>query len=128
MEGTGWFEALTGDAPGVFIGVTLVLFGFCAWMTGQAMAVTWRPWWHLAPYMIILTFGDRFTAYALYDSAFLLPSGYAIDVAVLLTIASIAFRLTQTRRMVTQYPWLYVRTGLFSWREKSAAETSSAQG
>jgi hypothetical protein len=27
--------------------------------------------------------------------------------------------MTQARKMVKQYPWLYERSGLFSWRERS---------
>jgi len=39
--------------------------------------------------------------------------------AVNLAIASLAYRLTQARKMVSQYPWLYDRAGLFGWRTKS---------
>ena len=31
-------------------------------------------------------------------------------------IGTFAFRLTRARRMVRQYPWLYERTGLFTWQ------------
>ena len=30
-----------------------------------------------------------------------------------------AYQVTRARWMVTQYPWLYERAGLFSWREKA---------
>jgi branched-chain amino acid transport system ATP-binding protein len=45
-------------------------------------------------------------------------SGYLIDTAVLMAISAFAFRITQARRMVSQYPWLYDRAGLFGWQEK----------
>jgi branched-chain amino acid transport system ATP-binding protein len=37
----------------------------------------------------------------------------------LIGIALLAYRITQAQKMVAQYPWLYQRTGLLSWRELS---------
>jgi hypothetical protein len=102
---------------GVFTGVTLVLFGGCAFMTGQAMAATWRPWLRVVPYGLMLGAGDRFLQFALFGGDLLSLPGWLLDSAVLVTIALAAWRLTHARRMVEQYPWLYVRTGPFSWRE-----------
>jgi hypothetical protein len=47
-----------------------------------------------------------------------LLSGYLIDTAVIMAVAISAYRLTLARRVTAQYPWLYQRTGPFSWREK----------
>jgi hypothetical protein len=41
-----------------------------------------------------------------------------IDAAVLMLIAAFAFRLTRARKMVSQYPWLYERVGVFGWRSR----------
>jgi hypothetical protein len=38
----------------------------------------------------------------------------------LLAVASLSFRVSRTSQMVTQYPWLYERTGLLSWRARAA--------
>tara|TARA_R110002072_G_scaffold14107_31_gene58902 strand:- start:1118 stop:1474 length:357 start_codon:yes stop_codon:yes gene_type:complete len=111
-------EALLGTEIGVFIGVTVFLCGFAAFMTGQALANTWKPVWQLWLYGLLLGFADRFLTWALYQGELLSPSGYLIDTAVLLGIAHVAFYLTRARCMTAQYPWLYERTGLFSWRDR----------
>jgi hypothetical protein len=104
----------------VFIFVTLVLSGFAAFMSGQALANTWRPMWQALPYSLGLGVLDRFLTWALFHGplAALLP--YLFDTAILLVICLVAYRVTQARKMVTQYPWLYERTGPFAWREKNA--------
>ena len=101
----------------VFVGLTLGLFGGCAFMTGQALAATWRPAWQAIPYALMLAVADRFLGFALFDGALLSPGGWTLDAAVLTIIALAAFRLTRARRMVEQYPWLYERVGLFGWRD-----------
>ena len=107
-----------GVSWGVFIGVAVVLFGFAALMTGQALAQTWRPWWHAIPYSALLGAGAQFIGYALFAGK-LVATGWLIDFAVLLALASLAYRLTLAHKMVAQYPWLYERAGLFAWRQKS---------
>jgi hypothetical protein len=88
-------------------------------MTGQAVANTWKPVWHGVAYALLLGLVDRFLIYALFDGELLSPVGYVVDAAMLVAIALLAFRIAQVRKMVQQYPWLYARTGPFSWREKS---------
>jgi CHASE2 domain-containing sensor protein len=110
---------LLGSTPGVFVGVTLILFGFAAVMTGQALARTWRPARQLVPYALLLAAGARFISYALFDGDLLSPGGYAVGTVVLLAMTAAAYRATQARKMVTQYPWLYERAGLFAWRERA---------
>jgi hypothetical protein len=39
-------QDILGSSLPVFIGVTLILFGGAAIMTGHALAGTWRPAWH----------------------------------------------------------------------------------
>jgi len=106
---------MTIDWP-VFIGVTLILAGFASAATGRALAATWRPAWWALPYAALLGLVDRFIHYALFDGVLLAPAAYAMDTAVLLVIALVSYRVTQVARMVRQYPWLYRRAGLFSWR------------
>ena len=108
-------EALTLNSW-VF-GLLLVMW-FAAYMTGQAMANTWRPAWQAAIYGAMLGLVDRFLVFALYEGELLSIDGYLIDAAILIAFAWSAFRLTQVHRMVSQYPWLYERTGPFGWREK----------
>jgi len=117
-------ETLYGASLGVFIGVTLGVMGFAAYMTGQAVANTWKPAWQAVAYTLLLGCVDRFLMYALFDGELLSPVGYVVDTAVLTAIALFAFRIAQVRKMVQQYPWLYARSGPFSWREKSPAQTA----
>lgn len=102
----------------VYVGLTVVLMGFAAWMMGQAVANTWRPVWQVFAYGLLLGAGDRFLAYALFGETLLSLSGYLRDTMTLLLIAVVAHRMALARRMVGQYPWLYERAGAFWWREK----------
>lgn len=111
--------ALLGTSIGVFIGITVVLCGFAAFMTGQALAGTWRPVWQVWLYIMLLGFADRFLTWALFQGELLSPTGYLIDTAVLLVIGLSAFYLTRARQMTAQYPWLYERSGPFTWRERT---------
>ena len=112
-------EALLGTTLGVSFTVTVVVMGFAAFMTGQALAGTWKPMWQAAFYCLLIGLGDRFLIFSLYDGELLSASGYLIDSAVLMAISLFAYRLTQARKMVSQYPWIYERVGLLSWRERS---------
>jgi hypothetical protein len=112
-------EGLLGTSWGVFVGVGVVLFGFGAFMTGQALAQTWRPMAQLVPYTLLLAAAARFFTFALFDGRLLSVSGFLATWVVLLAICAAAYRMTRARRMVVQYPWLYERSGLFTWRPKS---------
>jgi hypothetical protein len=112
-------EGILGASLPVFIGLTLVLFGGAAFLMGQAVAATWRPSWQVLLYGALLTIGDRFLVYALFEGELLSVSGYLIHAAVLIGIGLVAYRLTKAHKMVSQYPWLYERAGLFTWRERS---------
>jgi len=114
-------DALFPNGLGVFVGVTLCVMGFTAYMTGQAVANTWKPVWHALAYTLLLGLVDRFLVFALFEGELLSLAGYVLDTAVLIAIALAAFRMAQVRKMVQQYPWLYARAGLFAWREKSPA-------
>jgi len=112
------FESVMGTELGVTIGITLAFMGGCAFMTGQALAATWRPLWHVIPYALLLGCADRFMLYALFQGHLFLLSGYIIDSIWLLAVLIFAYRVTRVRQMSTQYPWLYERSGLMGWRER----------
>ena len=111
-------EPMIGTSVPVFIGVTFIIIGFASYMTGQALANTWRPVWQLFLYSALLGFASRFLIFSLFDGELLSITGYVIDTAVLIAIAWFAFRLTRARKMVNQYPWLYERSGLFGWKSR----------
>lgn len=114
-------QDLTGTSLPVFIGLTLVLFGGATFMTGYAVAETWRPAWQAVVYAALLGAANRLMGYLLFGGELLSVAGYLVDTAILIVIALFAYRVTRARKMTSQYPWLYERSGLFTWREKSAA-------
>ena len=101
------YLALSGVSFPVFLGITLVLGGGCAFMTGRALALNWRPQWHYVVYGLLLAFADRFLTFALFDGALLSAGAYVVDACLLVAIAAIAFRLTRARQLIRQYPWDY---------------------
>jgi len=111
-------ESALGTSIGVYIGITVIVMGFAAYMTGQALGNTWKPWGQLLVYCLLLGFASRFLIFALFEGVLLSLSGHLIDVAVLVAVSSFAYRLNRTARMVSQYPWLYERCGLLKCREK----------
>jgi hypothetical protein len=105
---------------GEFLGVTVILFGFTAFLIGQAIAETWRPLWQNVTYGFLLALGNHFIDCSLFDKDWLSFPHYLLDAAWIIIVALFAYRLTLARKMVTQYPWLYERSGPLSWRERSA--------
>jgi hypothetical protein len=112
-------HAALGMSVGLFIGLTVCLFGLGAWLMGQALANTWRPAWQNVVYGLFLGVGNRFLAFVLFGEPPLSVPGFVINTAVLIGIALLAYQLTRAHNMVVQYPWLYEKAGPFSWREKS---------
>ena len=111
-------EELLGTTLSVSFIVTVVVMGFAAFMTGQALAGTWKSMWQVVLYCLLLGLGDRFLIFSLFEGELLSLSGYVIDTAVLVAISLFAYRLTQARKMTSQYPWIYERAGLLSWRDR----------
>lgn len=94
------------DSFGVFLLVTVILGGGCAWLAARAVAQTWRPWWQVMLYMLVLGFAVRFIHYALFDGTLTSPYYYAVDTAILTVIAIAGFRSTRRRQMARQYGFL----------------------
>ncbi len=113
-------DALLGTSLPVFIGLTVCVMGFASFMTGQGLANTWRPMWQIVLYSVLLGLADRFLTWSLFEGELFHLSGYIFHTLVLLVICSIAYRLTLTHKMVTQYPWIYQRSGPFTWRRRGA--------
>lgn len=111
-------HSVLGSDVSVFVGLTVLLFGFTAFMTGQALARTWRGWWQAVPYALLLSLADRFLTYALFDEPLLHFTGWLIQYLYILGVTLLVYRMTRARKMVTQYPWLYEPAGLLGWREK----------
>jgi hypothetical protein len=113
------------NSLGVFFLVSIVMGGGAAWLAGRAIAATWRPWWHVALYMAILSLAVRFIHFALFDSKLLSLHYYLVDLAVCLTFGFLGFRLTRVAQMVTRYRWLNRRAGWFGWRRRDDAHNAN---
>ena len=112
-------EFLTDERSlGVFLLVSVCMGGGAAWLAGRAIAATWRPWWHIALYMLLLSLAVRFLHYALFDSRFLSLHYYVVDYAVCLASGLLGFRLMRVTQMVTRYKWINQRTGMLRWRRR----------
>lgn len=103
---------------GVFLLVSVAMGGGAAWLAGIAIARTWRPWWHVALYMLLLSLAVRFIHFALFDSKFLSLHYYLVDYAVCLAFGLLAFRVRRVRQMVTRYGWINERAGFLRWRRR----------
>jgi hypothetical protein len=88
---------------GVFLLVTLVLGGGTAWLSGRAIAQTWRPWWSVVAYMLVLGAIVRFFHFALFGGTLLSPHFYVVDTGVALLFGMAGFRVTRARQMIRQY-------------------------
>ena len=100
----------------VFLLVTLAMGGSAAYVSGRAIAQTWRPFWHVPLYMLVLAAIVRFFHFALFEEPLLAPNSYAVDFVVALAAASLGYRVVRARQMATQYSWLYRRAGPLNWR------------
>jgi hypothetical protein len=112
-------ESLLGTSFGVFVGLTVIIIGGAAVMTGRALADGWK-----SPLQVVfagfgLALADRFLIYALFGGELLHLTGFLIDFAVITAMALLAYRLTVVHKMVAQYPWRYQRESLWTYREKS---------
>jgi hypothetical protein len=109
----------------LFVLVTCLMGGWAAWMTGRAIAITWRPVWQCIAAMAVLGAVVRFFHYALFQGTLLTLHYYLVDAAVVLGIGLIGYRYTRTRQMTSQYRWLYERTGPLTWRERAPGEAEA---
>jgi NO-binding membrane sensor protein with MHYT domain len=108
------------DYVGLFLLVTVVMGGGAAWLAGRAIAATWRPWWHVAGYMLILGLAVRFIHFALFEGTLLSPQFYAVDTIVCLIFGYLGFRVTRVAQMTTQYRWINAPAGFLRWTRRTA--------
>jgi hypothetical protein len=99
-----------------FLLVTCFLGGGAAYLTGRAVAITWRPLAYLAIYLFLLACAVRFVHYALFEGTLLSIHYFLIDAVVLLALGALGFRITRAGQMSGQYSWIYQRSGPMSWR------------
>lgn len=101
-----------------FLLVSCFLGGGAAFLTGRAVALTWKPIVYLLVYLLLLACGVRFIHYALFEGTLLSPHYFLVDAVILLAFGWLGFRMTRARQMAGQYSWLYKSAGPLSWRLK----------
>ena len=106
----------------LFLLVTVVMGGWLAWMTGRAVALTWKPNIQLVLYILVLGLVLRFIHFALFEATLLTLHYYIVDTIVLMGFGFAGWRFNRARQMTTQYRWLFERTGPFSWKPRQGAQ------
>jgi len=110
VGGVSWAE---------FIFLTLIFFGWLAYMAAASLGRLWRPVWLVVPYGLSLSAACRVLEMMLFQGNALSLRGFLVTSVYLLLVMMLSYRVATTKMMVTQYPWLYERTSLIGWREKS---------
>lgn len=100
--------ALLDSYPGsltTFLVLSVALGGAAAIATGKAIAETWKPYWQLVWYMLLLTASVRFFHYALFHEQLLSITGYVATLTVIFTLAAFGHYRARRRQMREQYGW-----------------------
>ena len=103
---------------GVFVLVTVILGGGAATLAGRAVAATWRPWWQVVAYALILGLAVRFIHFSLFSGTLLSLHYYLVDSAFCMAFGFLGFRIARVGQMVAQYHWLNAADGPLRWRRK----------
>jgi hypothetical protein len=115
------------DSLGVFILVSLIMGGGAAYLSGRAIAGTWRPMWQVSIYMLVLGVAVRFMHFALFEGTLLSLHYYLVDTVICLIFGWLGYRATRVRQMITQYGWLYGRSGWLAWRPKKSGPNAAKE-
>jgi hypothetical protein len=110
------YDSSSENGLWIFLLVTVAMGGGAAYVSGKAIAQTWRPYWHVPLYMVILAAAIRFCHFALFQEPLISLKSFTVDLLVALVAASFGYRLVRAGQMARQYAWLYRRRGLLSWR------------
>lgn len=113
-------QGLVHEEPSIwlFLLVTCVMGGWAAWMTGRAMASTWRPYPVLVAYLLLLGLVVRFIHFALFGGTLLTLHYYIVDTLVVQAIGAIGYRFTRVAQMTAKYRWLYLPNGPLFWKAR----------
>jgi len=114
------------DSFFVFLLVTIILGGGAAFLAGRAIALTWRPAWQVAAYMLVLGGAVRFFHMALFEGHLLSLHYYVVDTAFCFLFGFWGYRATRAGQMAEQYGWLYSRAGMLNWAKKRPAPNAAA--
>jgi hypothetical protein len=109
----------TEGSIGVFLLLSVILGGGAAFMAGRSLAKDWRSLTSLMVFMLPLGAGVRFLHFALFQHPLFSLTHFISTTLILMGFAFFGYRLKRVNQMTTQYPWLYERSGLLTWRNKS---------
>jgi hypothetical protein len=119
-------EHVIQGSRGEFLLLTLFLGGGAAWLSGRAIASTWRPYRQAVLYSLLLACVVRFFHFALFEEELLSLGYFIVEAIFLLAIATLGFRAERAAQMATRYGWLYRQAGPFGWLagERSPADAA----
>jgi hypothetical protein len=109
----------TEGSIGVFLLLSVILGGGAAFMAGRSLAKDWRSLTSLMVFMLPLGAGVRFLHFALFQHPLFSLTHFISTTLILMGFAFFGYRMKRVNQMTTQYPWLYERSGLLTWRNKS---------
>ena len=89
----------------VVICVTGLLGGTAAFVSGRAIASTWRPLWQVPVYMLLLAAAVRFIHFSVFGGTLLSLPGYLVDYGVVLAVGLAGYTLMRREQMSVQYGW-----------------------
>ena len=87
----------------IFLLVTVIMGGSTAYVSGKAIAETWRPAWHGLVYALIVGLAVRFIHFALFQEVLVSGRNYLVDCAILIAAALAGYQITRRRQMAQQY-------------------------
>jgi hypothetical protein len=102
------FHAIYTAGPNglwVFLLCTVLLGGGAAYVSGKAIAETWRPFWQVLVYAALLALAVRFLHFALFEEVLLSLGNYLVDAAILSAAAIAGYLYARRRQMQLQYGW-----------------------
>ena len=102
--------------------VTVFLGGGAAWLSGRAVASTWRGYRQAVIYALLLGCAVRFFHFALFEGTLFSLPHFITDTAFVLAISTLGFRAERAKQMATRYGWLYHQSGPFGW-QRGAPDT-----
>jgi len=89
----------------IFLVLSVALGGAAATVTGKTIAETWKPYWQLVWYVLLLAAGVRFFHYALFHETLLSIGGYLATLAALAVFAAAGHFRARRRQMRERYGW-----------------------
>jgi hypothetical protein len=103
------FQTIYNAGPNghwVFLLCTVILGGGAAYVSGKAIAETWRPFWQVVAYGLLMAMVVRFMHFALFEEVMLSLKNYIVDSAVLLAASVAGYNVARRGQMAETYNWL----------------------